>query len=154
MTAFDKEVVARYEDLAMRIEEIAADLTVEPEAVRVSLAQNSAQYRNELRMGESGERQLFEDFAEKQAVRVMQDLLAADDEAVRLRAAKFIIDERKGRNDAAVRGLKAMQNVGISVQQFNEALLRARRQRTLEAAKVIDVQASVPQPEQELVLAK
>ena len=66
MTAFDKEVVARYEDLAMRIEEIAADLTVEPEAVRVSLAQNSAQYRNELRMGESGERQLFEDFAEKQ----------------------------------------------------------------------------------------
>jgi len=138
MNASDKEVLARYEDLQMSVEDISQDLGLEKEAVRMSLAQHSAQYRTELRSGKGEEKALFEDFVMSKAKRVMGQLLECEDSGTQFRAAKFIIDENTGRNNAAVRGLAATRQLGISVTELNEALLRARRQRL--QSRAVDIQ--------------
>lgn len=122
----------------MSVEDISLDLGLEKEAVRLSLAQHSATYRTELRSSKGEEKQLFEDFMMKKAQRVMGQLLDSEDSQTQFRAAKFIIDENTGRNNAAVRGLAATRQLGISVTELNEALIRARQQRM--RARAVDVQ--------------
>lgn len=141
MTTADKEIQTRYEELGMAIAEIAMDLGYDEDAVRLSLTQNSASYRNTLRVGDEREVQIFNQLIEGRAARVMEQLLDSDDDQVRYRAAKFVIDERKGRNDAAVKGLKAAQNLGLGVLQLNEALRKARASRLLAASGSIEVKS-------------
>lgn len=160
MTAGDKQVIARYEDLQMSVEDIALDLGLDQAAVRMSLAQHSAAYRVELRSGRGNEQAMFEDFVMNKAKRVMGELLTSEDSQTQFRAAKFIIDENTGRNNAAVRGLAATRQLGISVNELNEALRRARQQR-VRPAQIIDVPAAIETPkisekvlDNEMVLAK
>ena len=162
MNASDKEVLARYEDLQMSAEDIAVDLSLDVNAVRMSLAQYSAVYRTELRSGKGEEKGLFEDFVMTKAKRVMGSLLDSEDSVTQFRAAKFIIDENTGRNNAAVRGLSAARNLGISVVELNDALRRARQQRIANSIEVhTEIKqisaAAAGQPEvveKEVVMAK
>ena len=155
MTAADKEVLARYEDLQMSVRDIALDLNLDQAAVRLSLAQNSSEYRVELRSGRGEEKQLFEEMVMMRAKRVMGELLTSDDSQTQFRAAKFIIDENTGRNNAAVRGLAATRQLGLSVNELNDALRRARQQRVRHVQEV-DIQGEISesQERQEMVLAK
>lgn len=160
MNAADKEIVTRFEDLDMSVDDIAVDLGVEPDAVRLSLTQNSARYRNAVKRGERGEDEVFTDMICNRAARVMEQLLDSEEDIVRFRASKFVIDEYKGRNDAAVRGLKAAQQLGVSVLQINEAIRKARlmRLRNAEQPAAIDVTSSSSlsndNKQLEMVLAK
>lgn len=132
MTAADKEIITRYEDLSMSVDEIAGDLELESDAVRLSLTQHSATYRSMIRHGSAengGESRVFNDLIATRAAKVMEQLLDSDEDQVRFRAARFVIDEHKGRNDAAIRGLKAAQQLGVSVLQINEAIKKARLMR-------------------------
>lgn len=155
MTAADKEVLARFEDLQMSVEDIALDLNLDQAAVRLSLAQNSSSYRVELRSGKGEEKQLFEEMVMMRAKRVMGELLTSDDSQTQFRAAKFIIDENTGRNNAAVRGLAATRQLGISVNELNDALRRARMQRV---RSVVDISVSndrvLDNANNEMLLAK
>lgn len=149
MTAADKEIITRYEDLSMSVEEIAGDLELESDAVRLSLTQHSATYRGMVRSGGacgSAEPSVFNELIANRAARVMEQLLDSDEDQVRFRAARFVIDEHKGRNDAAVRGLKAAQALGVSVLQINEAVKKARLMRLRTQAErgvVTDISAAV-----------
>jgi hypothetical protein len=126
--AADVEIKTRYEDLEMSVADIAEDMRLDADAVRMSLAQTSATYRVELRQGKVEEKAFFENAVAKRAAETMEQLLDSPEESVKFRAAKFIMDEYKGRNDAAVKGLRSMQNLGIGVLQLNEALRRSREQ--------------------------
>lgn len=128
----------------MTVADIAMDLEVAEDAVRLSLVQNSAQYRAEVRKDEAGEKDVFNDLIMTRAARVMEQLLDSEDDQVRYRASKFVIDEHRGRNDAAVKGLKAAQQLGVSVMQINEAIQKARRMRLRErTTQAIPVAAEV-----------
>ena len=146
MNAADREILTRYEELGMVVDEIAADLGYDADAVRLSLTQNSAMYRNTLRVGSEKEAQIFSQIIEGRAARVMEQLLDSDDDQVRFRAARFVIDERKGRNDAAVRGLKEAQRLGVGVLALNAALKRARQLRLASAGEIADKQNSIDVP--------
>lgn len=154
MTAADKEVLARYEDLQMSVEDIALDLNLDQAAVRLSLAQNSSSYRVELRSGKGEEKQLFEEMVMMRAKRVMGELLTSDDSQTQFRAAKFIIDENTGRNNAAVRGLAATRQLGISVNELNDALRRARMQRVRSVVDISVSDGKVLDNQNEMLLAK
>ena len=86
-------------------------------------------YKSSLRDAENTERKVFGELVANRAASVMEQLLYAEDEGVRYRAAKFVIDEHRGRNDAAVANMKAMQNVGIGILQLNAAVQKARMMR-------------------------
>ena len=154
MTAADKEVLARFEDLQMSVEDIALDLNLDQAAVRLSLAQNSSSYRVELRSGKGEEKQLFEEMVMMRAKRVMGELLTSDDSQTQFRAAKFIIDENTGRNNAAVRGLAATRQLGISVNELNDALRRARMQRVRSVVDISVSDGKVLDNQNEMLLAK
>lgn len=159
MNASDVEVKTRYEDLQMSIAEIAIDLGLAEDAVRMSLAQTSSAYRTEVRSGNGRESDVFDAMMERRAARVIGELLDCDDQAVRFRAAKFVVDERKGRNDAAVRGLRDIQQIGVSVLEINAAIKRAKESRLVKpvveisSSSVTEKQTTAEQ-QLEVVLAK
>ena len=154
ITASDVEIKTRYEDLSMSVTDIAEDMGLEQDAVRLSLTGNSAAYRNTLRRGAGEERALFNDMILKRAAATMEQLMDSPEESVRFRASKFVIDEIKGRNDAAVRGLAATQNLGIGVQALNEALRAARMSIARVREGAIDVSSKTSEQQLEMVLAK
>ncbi len=128
MMAADAEIVSRFETLEMGVDDIAIDLGLEEDAVRMCLTQNSGAYRNTLRVGKGEERKYFDDLIAKRASQAMEILLDSQEDAVKYRAAKFIMDEHSGRNDASVKSLRDVQSLGIGVLQLNAALLKARQQ--------------------------
>lgn len=165
-SAADIEIKTRYEDLEMSVQDIADDMGLDADAVRMSLAQTSCAYRVELKQGKVEEKNFFENAVAKRAAETMEQLLDSPEESVKFRAAKFIMDEYKGRNDAAVKGLRNMQQLGIGVLQLNEALRRSREQlaKSRMNGGVIDVgevkaasageRSSASESAMEIVLAK
>jgi len=157
MNASDREIVTRYDDLGLTPEDIAADLSLETDAVRMVLSQYSANYKSSLRESGNTERKVFNELVANRAASVMEQLLYAEDESVRYRAAKFVIDEHRGRNDAAVANMKAMQNVGIGILQLNTAVQKARMMR-LRREQALDIMSDSVVPDnngklKELVVA-
>lgn len=145
MLACSKQIITMFEDLGLSVEEIAEQQELNVVAVKAALLQGSRKYR-ELNNSHSSQDNLPADDAftasEEQACRqVIYDLaVGSDDEKVRLRAARYIRDDKKGRLDKVDLG-----KLNINVVVFNEALAKARaakeraRQLASKPTKVIDV---------------
>lgn len=134
MPAVNIEIVTSYETLRMTPEQIAQDQDLDVAAVKAILLANSAGYRAQTTKEETKE--LFSQDDLRQAVGVMKTSLLEDDPHLRYRAARFIIDEVKGRNDARVQipidsSFNALE-LNQRLLAARQALEKGRQQKTLE----------------------
>lgn len=135
--AVNDEIVTCYEKLKMTPEEIAQDLDLQPRAVEAVLCANSAMFRAQTTKEERAE--IFSDQDMIDAANVIKNSMHSDDDHVAFRAARFIIDEKKGRNDARadigknVSALTLSDKLASALEAANKALVAGRAQ------KVIDV---------------
>lgn len=141
MTAGTEGIVTMYEDLGMPLEAIAEDQGLDITAVKLALIQGSQKYRNSLntsiaRNNHSNETFLPDDV--EIAKQTLASLMSADNEGVRYRAAKFILNESKGRNDT----IRGISQVNVNVFAINEQLKRARAAKKNGKEKIIDLKAA------------
>jgi hypothetical protein len=114
--ALNEEIVTSYEQLGMTPEQIAEDQSLDVAAIKAILIGQSATYRKTVSGGEAEE--LFNKHDMKAATEVMRNCMLAEDGHLAFRAARFVIDEVKGRNDA---------RVSIPIDQTFDALELNRR---------------------------
>lgn len=124
------QVVTAYEECGMSAEEIAEDLGFEIEAVKMILLQHSQQFsdkalsKNPLTKElEVRDEQLFSQRDVKVACGTIKELCASSEvDSVRFKAAEFIINEAKGRND-----LKALKENKFNIVMISETMRQARQ---------------------------
>jgi len=145
MTAGNLQIVHLFENLQLSPEEIASNLELELGAVLLSLSAESSKYRREMAVEQKSKGeivkeedvQLFNTADVSDAAAVIANLMRdSEDEHVRMRAAKFVVNEGKGRNDT-----KAVKNLNVSVNYINEQMQRARAAKDRAKETVIDVSA-------------
>ena len=108
-----------YDTLGLSVEEIAEQQELDVTAVKAALLQSSAKYR-----AQSKKEDELNFTPDEQAIakRVIAELaMGAEDDHVRLRAAKYLRDDAKGRLD-----LGKASDLRINVLQFNQILVRAK----------------------------
>lgn len=130
MIASSEQIVTLYEDLGVKPPEIAEALECELGAVELVLAQSSAKYRASKAIAQTGsnsnkaigQTRLFDDEQAAEAARVLlQQMQYSEDEHIRQKAARFVIDEVKGRND-----VKNIRHLTLNVNSINDQMRRAR----------------------------
>lgn len=135
MTAANQQIVTAFEELQMTPEEIAAEQDLELAAVKAILMQCSSQYR---RACAKDEDLSFSDAEEKVARDTILSLAQfSDDENIRLRAAMYIRNDKKGRLDV----VKQMAGLNINVISMNEQMKKAIA--AVQRSKEIDVKSTV-----------
>ena len=113
-----------YEELGMTPEQIAEDRELDLAAVKAGLMQCSSKYRKACGRSDEDEDDL--NFSNDDLRRVndviKQIALGAEDDNLRLKAALYIRDDKKGRKEI----VKAVQNMQFNVLQFNQAMQKVR----------------------------
>lgn len=100
-------------------------------AVKLALAQNSKVYREKVKNSEAK----FTDDDFSLAHQVMVGLMASSEmDNVKFRAAKFVINENKGRHD-----VQALSGLNINMNQINVQLADIQRLKEKAMNKVIDI---------------
>lgn len=139
MTAFNTAIVTAFEDCGLGAEEIAEQHGLELTAVRAVLIQCSSKYRKQIKKAEkaatsetlapaqNNEDQKFELVADEEFDEIRQaykDLaFTSENDAVREKSLRWLLNEKKGRNDM-VKSIKEAPQ--LSVNQFNFMLKEAR----------------------------
>lgn len=131
MSGSDQQIVTAYEELGLTPEQIAAD-GYDIVAVKACLMQNSVLFREAMKVNsEEG----FSTSEEQEARGVIANLMRdSDDDFIKLRAAKYIRDDKKGRLDP----IKA-QHLNINIVTINDTLRKAREARARVKSTIIDV---------------
>jgi hypothetical protein len=151
MTNQDKQIVTAYEVAQMEVAEIGEEFDIPIEAVKLCLLQNSRAYYSSVKESSSGdgvceelvgvsntnEPELFDAQDMNAARDAIRSLVYSEIDNVRLKASKFIIDEKKGRND-----LKAVRDIGISVGILAERFKQARKAMERVSSPIINVEAT------------
>lgn len=125
MHALTQQIVTLYEQDEIAPEMIAEMLELDSTAIKTALMQNSPRFRKDVKDG-------VKEFTETdytRAKQVIANLLDSENDSVRLRAAKFVVDENKGRNDARVAAMQALalkEAPKVNVLMINETFLKAR----------------------------
>jgi hypothetical protein len=137
MQAATAQIVSMFETLGMGVEDIAEQQGMDPIAVKAALLQGSRAYReSQVSNSKDEECGVFTSREEQLARQAIVDLAAgSDDEHIRLKAAKYIRDDKKGRLDKA-----AVGKLNINVLVFNETLRKARAAKARALGDVIDLQ--------------
>lgn len=125
-----------YEELDMTPEQIAEDQELDITAVKAGLMQVSSKYRKDCgKEEESGDELNFSNQQLADANKVIHEImLGSEDDNVRLKAAMYLRDDKKGRKDV----VKAMAGQQFNILMFNEAM-QTVRERAEKAKKVIDM---------------
>lgn len=130
MTAANIQIVTAYEQLGLLPEQIAQEYDLDIESIKATLMQFSSAYRKAAKQDD----QL--NFSENELVAanqvIAQIMQYAEDDNLRLRAARYIRDDKKGRLDAT-----QMRGLNINVLQFNMTLQKARER--IAKAKNTDI---------------
>jgi hypothetical protein len=123
------QIVHAFETLGLGIGEICTLLGHESEAVKLVLATHSKVYRDMHKPSSENvlpANELFTADDAKAAAGIISNLLYADSESVRLRAARYVVDEHKGRHD-----VDKFKGLNINVAFFNERLKKAREAKAI-----------------------
>ena len=130
MTNDSQQVISAYEKSKMSPEDISISLGLDLVAVKTTLALESAQYRRDTKEDVTDE-ELDEMFGVVKDI-ARSTLTRVQNPGVSLRAAQFLINEKKGRNNIKD-VLKGMVGAGISVTLINDRLagMKQARVRTL-----------------------
>lgn len=137
MNAANQQIVAAYEsDPNITFETLCqAFPDYDPDAIKIVLLTNSPKYQALEKKAEDD--QYFNKSVADMAVATMASLLS--DEKHAFRAAKYILDDRKGRHD-----LRALKNINIT--QINVADRMKKAKAALDKSKampVIDIPAEL-----------
>jgi len=125
MLAVQVQIKTAFEELGMTVEDIAEDQELEVTAVKACLMQCSSKYRGLCRTEDKEAALNFTDEQLADANRTIHDLMmGAEDEGVRLKAAMYLRDDKRGRKEV-VKGVGGMQ---FNILQFNETLKRVRNE--------------------------
>lgn len=139
MTAGAEQIKIAFEEAGMTPAEIAEDLGRSLEAVQLTLMQVSPSYRKTLNKVEQKEEQ-------DEMLQIIESIARTqleENPSVALKAAKYLVEERKGRNDARA-GIGKSQ--GINILLLDERFIATRKrieemkQKAL-GAPIIDVPA-------------
>jgi hypothetical protein len=132
MTASNTQIVNAYENLGMAPNEIASSLEFDENAVKMVLASESALYRRNV----SEKKETFSPEDAEEAALTMRSLMySSEQDAVRYRCAKYILDERAGRHD-----VQGLAGTNININLINERLQQARAAiERAKSGKIIDV---------------
>lgn len=114
----DEQIVRLYEDEGVDIETLSKTFNIDEESIRLSLLNKSIKFRK-------NKDETFDDEIYNNAKLVMSQLLFAENESVKYRTSKFIINEKLGRNENKHIG-KDFKNITINVLQINEQLKKAK----------------------------
>lgn len=146
-SALDTSIRVAFEEQGATPEDIAGELGIDLATVKYSLANNSPIYRKHLRTTQQNpeiadsQPLRAEDVTEDESselLAVMKNLaLSADDEGIRFKAAQFLFNERKGRNNVTNGPIGG----GIPLSQLNALLDKAVRgaNAIADATPVIDI---------------
>lgn len=139
------QIVSAYE-AGMQLQEIVECFSVDIIAVKACLMQFSKQYQDTIANSETVESDAFND-AEALAARqtIATIMQQSDDDHLRLRAAMYLRNDKKGRLD-----IKDMGKLKINIGQFNVMLAGANK--AIDAAKMVKA-VVIPDKERELIEA-
>ena len=116
-----EQIIRLYEDDNISVEELAeAFPELNIEAIKIALANGSSKYRKAV----VKDSQMFGEDTFEAAKTVMASLIYAEEPTIKYRAAKFILNENKGRHD-----LKDMKSNNLfgNVNLINIHLEKARK---------------------------
>lgn len=137
MTAESISIKIAYEQLGMSPEEISLDRSLQLVSVKASLMATSKQYR--LACGQEGTTEDKLNFTDEDTVDVLEVIRHtakyAEDENLRLKAAIFIRNDRKGRLEPA----KMLGGDSFNIFNFNEQIAKIREMKNRSIQKVVDV---------------
>lgn len=135
MTAANRQIITCYEQLGSTPQEIAQELDFDVTCVKAILMQNSSIYRKAC--GAEPEEEDSFNFSKEELKMANQTIVhlaaGAEEDAIRLRAATYIRDDKKGRLDI----VKQMNGLNINLTVFNETFQKA--QAAIERAKAAKV---------------
>lgn len=129
------QIVNLFEEEHLTINEIAQVLDVEPEAIKFCLATHSSKFQKSLSLNSQ---KIFSNSDFESATRVMSGLMFSEHDTVRLKAAKFVLNENLGRHD-----LKNLKSVNINVNLINDQVRKAKEAIRAGREKVIDIPMEV-----------
>jgi hypothetical protein len=117
----------------MTPEQIAEEYNLEIESIKATLMQFSSVFRQNAKKDDQLNFTDQELIAANQTI--AQIMQYSEDDNLRLRAARYLRDDKKGRLDAV-----KMAGLNINVLQFNVQLQKARKAIQESAARIIDLQ--------------
>ena len=120
MNARTTRLLSLFENLGLSLDQIAAEESIPEAEVKAVLYQHSRQYRDSVDKEKSREDISDEEF---QALLYTYKEIAmhAEDDSVREKALRFLINEKKGRNDA-----DKHRPITVNVAMINDRLEAAR----------------------------
>lgn len=133
MTAANQTIVTLYELEGLSPEQIAEAECFELAAVKSVLMQFSRMYKEKMKIGEE---EGFTDAEEKACRQVLAQLAQySEDDHIRLRAAMYIRNDKKGRLDIA----KAQTGLNLNITMINEGIAQALERANISKSKVIEL---------------
>lgn len=130
------QIKTAFEVLDMTVKEIAEDRELEIEAVKAALMQCSSVYRKSC--GKESEEESSLNFTNEQLERVNEVLfnlaIGAEDESIKLKAAMYVRDDKKGRKEVA----KIMKDTGGNIFMFNQMIQAVRGNADAAKAKFLN----------------
>ena len=120
-----EQIKVSFETLGMSPEDIAADRELDLASVKAALLQCSPKFRKLSNQApETDEHLNFSDDDLVAVNKVIKEIaLGSEDDNLRLKAAIYIRDDKRGRKDVQ----KAVGGMGINILQFNQYMQKARQ---------------------------
>lgn len=130
-----EQIKIAYETLEMTPEQIAEDRELDIVAVKAALMQGSSRYRKDCGQEEDKEAALnFDDQQLQDVNKVIYELaIGSEDDNIRLKAAMYIRDDKKGRKDV----VKQMGGQQFNILMFNEQMKSLREKTDAVRQKVL-----------------
>ena len=141
MTALEQTILADWESNKTPIEVIAADQELEIEVIKSVLMRHSSQYREQNKSGNVDSPEKEQELLRKAEVEELeaaykQLALYTDNEHIKERALRHLINDRKGRLDKKVgTGMSMVKNTKINVMVLNETFKKNRQEKMLKQIK-------------------
>jgi len=132
MSSVVAQCVALYSQ-GINVEDIGEELNLEKEAVKLVLTQHSPEYRSAIKKNSD----TLTDQDYELAKEALKSCLWSEEDSTKFRAARFIINEIKGRNDV-IKNLQQVNSINVLV--INSQMRKAKA--ALEKSKMIDIESS------------
>jgi len=143
MSGIEATIVSDWELNNTPIEVIAEDNDLDPAAVKAVLLQYSGKYRAADGQDNPVSDNKLQDAELEELTRAYKALTFSDNEHIRERVLRRLIDDKKGRLDKKPqqRAISTIKNVQINVLQLNEALREQRKKKLLgDINKIMDLE--------------
>lgn len=128
----NEQIVTLYESSGLTIDELSQTFELPHEVIKIALASRSAKFHKDIKKDKT----LFDESALDEAVIVMRQCLYAEESSTKIRAAKFIINEAKGRHDVAnVKNLNGI-NLNLINIHYQQALAAKNKAKGIQTPSV------------------